>query len=161
MKFAFARSARIAAVASVVLTGVFAAQPVSTSAASPLAAVIHCTTALSFPGTGSSTCDGKAIGIADGKAAVNQDFTSSFTYHEPCPPTTGTADGTYASGTASGSFAWTRVGLTAILTLHPTGGTIGVAAALFVPTGTSAASLTPPCPPSNVNATVVAIGAGV
>jgi hypothetical protein len=160
MKMSIARSARIAAAASVIMTGVFVAQPMTSTAASPLAAVISCHTALSFPGSGSSTCNGTASGIADGKAAVSQAFDSSFTYHEPCPPTTGTANGTYSSGTASGSFSWTRVGLTAIVVLHPTGGSAGAAAALFIPGGLQAGSLTAPCPPSNVNATVVAIGAG-
>src|SRR5258708_4294645 len=155
------RWARLAAVAALATGGIATAQPMSTSAAAPLAAVINCSTTLSpFPGSGSSTCNGSAPGVANGAAAVLTPFTSSFNYNEPCPPTTGTANGSYSAGAASGTFTWTRVGLTAILTLHPTGGTIGAAAALFLPLGTTAGSLTPPCTPTTVTATVVAVGAG-
>ncbi|HXA41292.1 MAG TPA: hypothetical protein VNV65_00105 [Candidatus Solibacter sp.] len=156
------RSARLAAVAALATGGIAIAQPVSTSAAAPLAAAITCSTTLTpFPGSGSSSCNGSATGVANGAAAVLTPFTSNFTYSEPCPPVLGSASGSYSAGAASGTFTWTRVGLTAVLLLHPNGGIVGAAAALFLPLGATAASLTPPCSPAaTVSATVVAVGAG-
>ncbi|MEA2684027.1 MAG: hypothetical protein QOK05_2355 [Chloroflexota bacterium] len=163
MKFSIVRSARLAALAALMTSGIAIAQPMSTSAAAPLAAAITCNTSLTFPAPsgGNSSCNGSATGIANGSPAALQAFTSNFSYTEPCPPVIGTAAGTYASGSAGGSFTWTRVGLTAVLVLHPNGGTAGAAAALFLPLGVTPGELGPTaCTSGTVNATVVALGAG-
>jgi hypothetical protein len=106
----------------------------------------------------SGTFSGTAVGSPSGHVNGN------YSYNEPCPPVTGTALGTLTIGSATEVFHWTRVGLTAILTLNDIGGkTDGVAVSVFVPSPLPpvSANKPPKCTPKNIpqKATVVSVGA--
>ena len=110
-----------------------------------------------FSATGGGVAEGKDnsgktyVGAGAGK------MTATYSYHEPCGALTGTASGSLTvaglhvrdgsqlvTGTLNGSFSWTRVGLTAIITVSGTSLTFsngntasgagnGSASSVFVP----------------------------
>jgi hypothetical protein len=105
----------------------------------------------SFPCSGcSGTFSGNATGTPSGA------MVASFTYNEPALtcPAQGTADGSGTIGGQPFTFHWTRVGLTAVITVN-VGGTSGASIAAFNP-GTGGAS----CSGGAINATVVGVAAG-
>jgi hypothetical protein len=137
--------------------------------AAPGAVVFNGTATLDngFPAPAGSTgsFSGTARGLVEGAVVLGpNNMTASYTYSEPCPPTTGTAAGTVTINGKSKFFNWTRAGLTAIVLLRDfSGGPInGVAVAVFVPSPIPPVSaLVSPCSPKNVPqfASVGGIGA--
>jgi len=105
-----------------------------------------------FPCTGSctGTFSGNATGTPSGA------MTATFSYNEPAAtcPASGTADGSGTIGGQPFTFHWTRVGLTAVITVNVSG-TSGASVAAFNP-GTSGAA----CNGGSINATVVGVAAG-
>ena len=101
-------------------------------------------------------CNGTCFGTFSGKAngSPKGTLSLSYSYHEPSAtcPAQGTAHG---SGTLAGkpfSFNWTRVGLSAVITVKYNG-TSGAGAAVFVPSKTA-------CNGAARTATVVGTAAG-
>jgi hypothetical protein len=111
-----------------------------------------CGTGLTCSG---GTFSGKFVGRIGGQVA-NGPMTASYSYTEPDTVTTlcavkGTANGTLKAAGHSGTFSWTRTGLTAVI--HFTlDGHAGTAAAVFLPVSSGFCK---PLKPSTVNATVV------
>jgi hypothetical protein len=142
--------------------------------------------ALGLPTTASANPGDKGATVITGRATLNNGYPCSggcsgtfsgtavgspsghvngfYSYKEPCPPISGTATGTLVIGSASENFHWTRVGLTAVITLNDAGGkTDGAAVSVFVPSPLPpvSANQPPKCTPKNVPqyATVVSVGA--
>jgi len=110
-----------------------------------------CGTGLTCSG---GTFSGKFVGRINGKA-VNGSMTANYSYTEPDTVTTfcgvkGTANGTLSAAGHSGTFSWTRTGLTAVI--HFTlDGHAGTAVAAFVPVSKGFCK---PLAPAAINATV-------
>jgi hypothetical protein len=112
-----------------------------------------------FPcGTGKTctggTFKGTFVGRVNGKVGTFA-MSSSYSYTEPDTLTSfcavkGTANGTINIGPYSGTFAWTRTGLTAVVSFT-VGGHSGKTLALFVPISTGFCQ---PLKPAAINATV-------
>jgi hypothetical protein len=81
-------------------------------------------------GTSSGTAALKVSGVLQGKAGAQKALSASYTVSEASAtcPAVGTANGSF-SGAVSGSFTWTRVGATAVITTS--GGIKGAGIAAF------------------------------
>jgi len=110
-----------------------------------------CGTGLTCSG---GTFSGRFVGRING-ATANGPMTASYSYTEPDTVTTlcgvkGTANGTLTAAGHSGTFSWTRTGLTAVINFTLDGHK-GTAVAVFVPVSSGFCK---PLKPSSVNATV-------
>lgn len=150
-------------VAAVGGLGVFSAPSATANPADVGDIAFNCSITLTFPAPsgGSATCNGTWNGvIVDGGVHTGGLLTATVTYNEPCPPLLGTATATVVLSDGSWStteyITWTRVGVTAAITISDTPGGLpdgaGVAAFEVIPPATS---LIPPCPGASVTANVV------